>query len=304
VPDESDATFPEGWRQAAAVASQQGGVQATLLDALDASEREALDRLSADRRALASHLKERENAEGAPTAVAPSPGVSVGGVIDYARCPKRFYWSSVRPLPRFSGPAARIGTEIHRWIERQSRGQTSLVEIDDVPDLTDEELAGQPGKLQDLRRSFLATRFADMVPLLAERPFLLSIDGFTIRGRIDAIYGEPDGPWEVVDYKTGRRPARDDPIAPVQLDLYALACLDVWGKRADDLSLTYLYLADGTETTHRVDDADAVRGRVRGWLSGIAAARFDPTPGAHCRWCDFLPFCAAGRTHLGDATEG
>ena len=79
--------------------------------------------------------------------------LSVGGVMDYAQCPKRFYWSTVRPLPRFSGPAARIGTRIHAWIERQSSGQTSLIDLDEAPDLTLEELARQPGKMERLQRN-------------------------------------------------------------------------------------------------------------------------------------------------------
>ena len=66
------------------------------------------------------------NARG-PTAATADPRriprtLSASALIDHALCPKRFYWTRVRPLPRFSGPAARIGTEIHRWIERRARG--------------------------------------------------------------------------------------------------------------------------------------------------------------------------------------
>jgi DNA helicase-2/ATP-dependent DNA helicase PcrA len=220
--------------------------------------------------------------------------VSVGGIVDYGRCPKRFYWSAVRPLPRFSGPAARIGTDVHAWIERQSSGQTTLIELEEEPDLTAEELAGQPGKVKQLRDRFLASRFADMTPLHAERAFLLSLAGFTVSGRIDAIYGVPEGPWEVVDYKTGRKP-EDDPLSRVQLDVYALACIDVWRKRPEELTLTYLYLASGDEVSFAVEDAEAIRDRVRAWLSAIGAGRFEPTPGEHCRWCDFLSFCDPGK---------
>ncbi|MGH2590041.1 MAG: PD-(D/E)XK nuclease family protein, partial [Actinomycetota bacterium] len=211
--------------------------------------------------------------------------------------PKRFYWSSVRPLPRFAGPAARIGTEIHRWIELHSHGQGTLLEAEEEqPDLTVEELAGRPGRIDDLRKAFLTSRFASMVPRFVERSFLLPVEGFVISGRIDAIYGAADDdPWEVVDYKTGRRPPDDDPLARVQLDLYALACIDVWRKRSEDLRLTYLYLASGEEVSYPVGDVDDVRERVRGWLRGIAGERFEPTPGEHCRWCDFRPFCDAGK---------
>jgi DNA helicase II / ATP-dependent DNA helicase PcrA len=133
-----------------------------------------------------------------------------------------------------------------------------------------------------------------MVPLFAERPFLLPIEGIAIKGRIDAIYGVPDGPWEVVDWKTGQLPNADDPLAGVQLDLYALACIEVWRKTPEDLKLTYFYLRTGEERSHTVDDIDGVRERIRMWLRGIGAAAFEPTPGPQCRFCDFRPFCDAG----------
>ncbi len=222
----------------------------------------------------------------------------MGGVIDYARCPKLFYWSAIRPLPRFSGPAARIGTEIHNWIQRRSTGQTALIELEEQPDLTAEELAGEPGRIERLRDAFLASRFADVVPLYAERPFVLSVQGGVVSGRIDAVYGTPDGRWEVVDYKTGRKPAADDPLAGLQLDLYALACVEVFGKEPRDLTLTYLYLSSAEEVTRPADDPAETRERVRAALLGIAEGAFEPTPGRHCRWCDFLAFCDAGKAHM------
>ena len=291
--DDRDELFPEGYRRAAVEAAEAGGANGGRVAALAGKDREAFERGSTERRTLAAHLIEQESAIDRP-ARAPN-SVSVGGLIGYARCPKLYYWSAVRPLPTFAGPSARIGTEIHRWIEMRSRGQATLLEVEDEPDVTVEELAGTPGRLEDLRRAFAGSRFADMVPLYAERPFLLPVEGITIKGRIDAIYGLPDGPWEIVDYKTGKVPASDDPIARLQLDMYALACVEVWHKAPEDLRLTYLYLSAGLERTHTVEDVDAVRERIRSWLRGIGAAAFEPTPSAHCRVCDFRPFCDAGK---------
>ena len=292
--DETDVLFPEGWRRAALEASVAGGVPSSALAVLGDEERSTFEAGAEERRTLAEHLLERE-ADVGERIDAPQT-VTVSSVIDYGRCPKRFFWSVVQPLPRFSGPAARIGTEVHAWIERRSSGQTSLLELDETPDLTPDELAGEPGRIERLRQMFLASRFADMVPLHAERPFLLPVGDRFVGGRIDAIYGAPDGPWEVVDYKTGRRPSGEDPLTRAQLDLYALACIDVWGKRPEDLTLVYLYLATGEEATYAVDEPDTVRDRVAGWLQAISNGEFEPSPGEPCRWCDFRPFCDAGRS--------
>ena len=293
----SDELFPDGWRASAAAAALEGGVPASLLDALPAQEHEAYEELAAARRAAGSQLVAQEYAAADQGPRRPQT-VSVGGLVDYGRCPKRFYWSNVRPLPRFAGPAARIGTEVHRWIELRSHGQGTLLEGSDAPDLTGEELSGRPGRIEELRSAFLESRFASLVPRFVERSFLLPVEGFVISGRIDAIYGADDGPWEVVDYKTGHRPAADDALATTQLDVYALACIDVWAKRPDDLTLTYLYLASGDEVSHAVDDEAAIRERVGAWLRSIGEAAYEPTPGPQCRWCDFRPFCDAGRAWL------
>jgi len=289
-PSGEDPLFRGGWRAAAV-----DGVQPTLTEALSAADREAFEALTAERRALAAHLREREDLDEEPGGERPPTTVSVGGVVDYTTCPKRFYWTSVRPLPRFSGPAARIGTEIHRWIERRASGQGQLLETDDPVDLTHEELAGDPGRVERLRQSFLSSRFAGAVPLFAERPFLLRVGEFTVGGRIDAIYGEPDGPWEVVDWKTGSGTA-----SPMQLELYGLACVEIWHKRPEDVTLSYCYLAKDEIVSQPMGDPAQVRGRVGAALSSIADGAFDPIPGTWCTHCDFRSFCEAGTTWLAE----
>jgi DNA helicase II / ATP-dependent DNA helicase PcrA len=294
-PDDADADFPDGWRRTAVAAIEAGAVQTALVDALEADDRAAFERITADRRQLAAHLREREAVEGGPSVERTPQAVGASDLITYVQCPKRFYWSRVRPLPRFSGPAARIGTEIHAWIERRARGQGQLLELEDRVDLTDEELAGDPGRVERLRESFLASRFAGVPPLYAERAFLLRLGEFSVGGRIDAIFGDPDGPWEIVDWKTGRPPAADDPTLGMQLDVYGLAAVEIWGKAPVDLTLTYLYLANGDEVTKPMDDPAAVRERVEASLTAIGEGAFDPTPGRWCTHCDFRSFCDTGQ---------
>jgi DNA helicase-2/ATP-dependent DNA helicase PcrA len=290
APDDTDETFPQGWRAVAA-----GGVQPSLLDALGDQDRGAFERLSGDRRRLAAHLLESEAEPGAAGRVAPRT-LSASSLVDHAKCPKRFYWTVVRPLPRFSGPAARVGTDIHRWIERRSAGQGRLLEPDDPVDLTHEELAGDPGRIERLRQAFLASPYAERTPLFAERPFLLRIGPYAVGGRIDAIYGEPDGPWEVVDWKTGMGAAD-----PLQLELYGLACVRIWHRRPEDLTLTYAYLARDEVVSVPMGDPDEVTARIQGQIDRIDAGVFDPTPGAWCGYCDFARFCDAGSAWLAAA---
>jgi DNA helicase II / ATP-dependent DNA helicase PcrA len=294
--DDSDELFPEGWHAAAREAAEDPAtVEWRAMQMLDAGEtgsfREALDR----HRERAELIRERAAVQSGPRT---PTTLSVTGMIDYARCPKLFYWSHVRPLPRKPNARARLGSEVHRWIELQSRGQATLLEVDDLPDLSPDERTGEPEPAEGLRESFRRSRFAGQVPLYTERPFLLYLDGMMVGGRIDAIFGEPGGPWEVVDYKTGRLPAEGDPLIGLQLDIYALACTEVFGKRPEELTLTYFYLGAGEERSRPAGDIEETRTRVKDTLAGIAGSRFDPIPGRYCNWCDFLSFCEAGKAFL------
>jgi DNA helicase-2/ATP-dependent DNA helicase PcrA len=290
--DAPDELFSEGWRKGAASTTAS-----SLVASLPREDRATYDRAVAEQRALVMQIEERERRATAPPWMPAS--ISVSALIDYERCPKLFYWSAIRPLPRFSGPSARMGTEIHRWIEKQSSGQATLVELEEQPDLTTEELIGQPGRMERLKQSFKKSRFGDRVPLFAERPFLLNVEGLVIGGKIDAIYDRPGGGWEVVDYKSGKARDVESPLFWLQLDVYALACVDVWHKPAEDLVVTYLYLDDEREYSRPAGVVAESRRRVAEALRGIASARFGATPSEYCGWCDFLSFCEPGRAFLG-----
>jgi len=234
----------------------------------------------------------------APTAL------SVTSLVTYARCPKQFYWSVVRPLPRQSSAAARLGTEVHRWIEQRSGRQLALLEPEVEPDLDPDAAPLGSGERAALQRSFLKSPYADLEPVRVEAPFVIAAGQHLVRGRIDAVY-ERDGRLELVDFKTGHRPGEGDASAGVQLELYGLAAVDTWEAEPHRLRTTYCWLrSDGPAELESVDwtaaDLDAVRTRLAATLDALVAGRYQPTPGGWCRSCDFLSFCPAGQATVND----
>jgi len=249
----------------------------------------------------------------APVAVRRAPStLSVTGLVSYARCPRQFFWTVVRPLPRRSSAAARIGSEVHRWIELRAGRQLTLV----PPDAEGEPgetggsgdigwPAGEAGEAPVtvlLQRSFLASPWAALDPVRVEAPFALALDGYLVRGRIDAVY-ERDERLELVDFKTGREPEPGDAGAGTQLDVYGLAALDTWGIDPARLRTTYCYLrADGPPEVVSSDwdasVAGAVRARLAATLDRLSGGAFGTTPGGWCRGCDFVSVCPAGRAHV------
>ena len=240
--------------------------------------------------------------EKAPAPPRPLPVTfSVTDLVAYARCPLQYHWSAVRPLPRLPSAAARVGAEVHRWIEERAGAQLRLVEPDPetFQDSGGAEAAPSGGVLAAFRESFLASPYASLEPLRVEAPFELVVDGRLVRGRIDSVYRR-DGRLELVDFKTGLSPVPGDPAAWVQLDLYAVAAVDTWGVDPGDLRTTYCYLSpEGPPDLQSRDweaaRVEAVRAALGRWLNGVAAGKFPAHPGQWCRRCDFLPFCASGQ---------
>ena len=236
---------------------------------------------------------------------APS-ALSVSGMVTYARCPKQFFWTTVRPLPRRASAAARLGTEVHRWIQQRTGRQLSLIEPDVVDDLDPDALPAGAGLGDRLKASFLASPWADLDPVRVEAPFVLSAGSHQVRGRIDAVY-ERDGRLELVDFKTGRPASAGDPSAGVQLDIYGLAAIDTWRADPARLRTTYCWLqADGPPAVESLDWAAGTVERVRAGLAAtlddLAAGRYAPTPGAWCGGCDFLSACPAGQARVDGPT--
>jgi PD-(D/E)XK nuclease superfamily len=73
----------------------------------------------------------------------------------------------------------------------------------------------------------------------------------------------------------------------------------VFGKRPEDLTLSYFFLAENDIRSRPAGDPEETRARIKEALAGIAGGGFDPRPGDYCRWCDFLPFCEAGQRRVG-----
>jgi DNA helicase-2/ATP-dependent DNA helicase PcrA len=177
----------------------------------------------------------------APLAVRVPDDLSTTALVRLARDPEVFALDLARPMPRQPHPAARLGTDLHSWIEGQYAVQTlfDLEELDAADDLdTDLQLA-------ELREAFLRTPYAARAPLAVEEPFALSIGGRVVRGRIDAVFASDDGGMEVVDWKSGGRGHLSD----LQLAIYRIAWAEMSGVPLDRISAAFVMVRTGEVVT-------------------------------------------------------
>lgn len=283
-----------------------GGWQSALRMAID--DPEEIDRLAADKgveseyRRLAEEWDQRLFDLQDVEAVGPADrksSVSVTGLVTYAQCPKRYFWTDVDPLPRRSNEAATRGSEIHRRIELHQRGQVPFEDLE--PGLYDAVDEPDAGDSSGAYQAYESSRFARERARFVEAPFGLELDnGYTIRGRIDAIYGD-DTHWEVVDFKSGRR--MDDPSRMVQLEAYAVAVgeVDFGAPKPGSVDVTFAYLGGGLEeVSARADEpwVDSARSHLEELTDAIESGEFTEAPGEWCHNCDFLQFCGPGQEEV------
>ena len=236
----------------AAEAGALGGEGSTGRAAAWADE---VDRLLAERRRIAGDQGAVE---------VPLPGhLSVSQLVRLRRDPDELARWLRRPVPLPPAPLARRGTAFHGWLE-QRFGAQRLLDVDELPGAADAGAAAD-ADLAELKERFLASEWADRRPVEVEVPFETLVEGVLVRGRMDAVFRDADGGWEVVDWKTGRRPTgAEAEAAAVQLAAYRLAWHRLAGVPLSAVRAAFHYVRSG-ETVRPVDllDAAGLAGLVR-----------------------------------------
>ena len=189
--------------------------------------------------------------------------LSVSQLVELAADPDQLARRLRRPLPFPPNPMARRGTAFHTWLEKRF-GASRLLDIDELPGAADDGAAPDT-ELERLQRAFLASEWADRMPHDVEVPFEAEVDGMSVRGRMDAVFADPDGGWTVVDWKTGAVPDADKlPALSVQLAAYRLAWASLAGADVESVRAAFHYVQhDHTLRPTDLLDADGLRALIR-----------------------------------------
>ena len=188
--------------------------------------------------------------------------LSVSQLVELADDPGKLARRLRRPLPYPPNPMARRGTAFHAWLEHRFTS-TALLDLDELPGAADDSVQVQE-EVAELQRAFLAGSWADRSPHQVEVPFETRVDGVVIRGRMDAVFADPDGGWTVVDWKTGAVPGNDQiPALSVQLAAYRLAWSGLSGVPLDRVRAAFHYVRhDRTVRPADLLDADGLRSLI------------------------------------------
>jgi DNA helicase-2/ATP-dependent DNA helicase PcrA len=240
----------------AARAGEAGGETGLDVDADAERWRQEADLLLAERERLAHR-------DGPVEVVLPGH-LSVSQLVALRRDSQALARTLRRPMPARPDPYARRGTAFHAWLE-QRFGAGRLLDVDELPGAADDDAAPDDA-LVELQERFLASEWADRNPIEVEVPFATVIVGVVVRGRMDAVFTAPGGRFDVIDWKTGRRPdGAEASAAAVQLAAYRLAWAELAGVPVGQVRAGFHYVRDGS-TVRPADllDADGLAALVAG----------------------------------------
>ncbi|MDR1998791.1 MAG: PD-(D/E)XK nuclease family protein, partial [Frankiaceae bacterium] len=185
--------------------------------------------------------------------------LSVSQLVTLRRDPADLARQIRRPMPSRPAPLARRGTAFHAWLERRW-DIAPLVDIDELPGFADPQ-PDDDDEVEALQEAFERSEWAPRQPAEVESPFDTVIGGIVVRGRIDAVFRDPDGPagsprWAVVDWKTGAPPRGEQArAAEVQLAVYRLAWADLRALDPSAVRAGFHYVRAGRTVwlTHPLD---------------------------------------------------
>ncbi|MGV9301131.1 ATP-dependent helicase [Amycolatopsis sp. NPDC003676] len=208
-------------------------------------------------------LAERARSQSTVDRVALPAQLSVSQLVDLASDADALAQRLRRPLPLPPNTFARRGTAFHSWLEQRFSGDR-LLEIDDLPGAADVGEAPDTD-FEALQEAFENSEWSDRVPVAVEVPFSADVEGITLRGRMDAVYADPDGGWTVVDWKTGSVPSEERlPALAVQLGAYRLAWAALKKVPVERVRAAFHYVRPG-HTLRPADllDAEGLRALLR-----------------------------------------
>ncbi|HKK27503.1 MAG TPA: PD-(D/E)XK nuclease family protein [Gemmatimonadota bacterium] len=233
--------------------------------------------------------------------------LSSSSLKTYRRCPQQWKLKYVDRLPEEDKPFFNLGRAVHAALEAFYRGRVAgpppLEEVvaafedefDPEAYPTEEETDRRRADGLAMVEAYYRKHADGFQPALAvEKRLAFEVEGVPFTGYVDRIDKTGRSRIGIVDYKTGGSFDLERVRTEPQLTLYQLGTEAMLGLEVERLALYHVPSQTPFQVErHGPEQVERVRGMVREAARGIEAGDFEPSPGHHCTWCDFQPFCPA-----------
>ncbi|MCD5396395.1 MAG: PD-(D/E)XK nuclease family protein, partial [Candidatus Pacebacteria bacterium] len=229
----------------------------------------------------------------------------------FEKCPLQYKFAFILKIPRAGSATLSFGKTMHNTLfkfvkDSLSNPKLSLKNLLKIyeKEWIDEwyQSKNQKERYYQLGRDSLKTFFLKFkeknpkIKIIAKKPalelnFNFKLKSYTIKGQIDRIDELKDKEVEIIDYKTGKAKEKLSKEDKEQLLIYQIATEEVLGLRP--YQLTYYYLDEGEEVSFHPEknEKKIFKERLIETIEKIKKSKFEPTPGFHCRFCDYKHIC-------------
>lgn len=231
--------------------------------------------------------------------------LSYSAINTYQTCPLQYRLKYVEGRPSLPGAALSFGSSVHdalRWFYDVPTPDAPA--LDDLLDYLETcwSSEGYASPEEEVRYYYQARSTLELfhrqnadsfrVPAALEKPFRVDLGFCELSGVIDRLDKDPNGGFEIIDYKTNRRlPPERKLREDLQLPIYHIAVERVWGVAPE--RVTFYFLLHGHRhsvpiTPQRLDTAFE---SIQAVASSVQRGDFEPRRNPLCPWCDFLDEC-------------
>jgi DNA helicase-2/ATP-dependent DNA helicase PcrA len=224
----------------------------------------------------------------------------------YEECPYMFQFSKLERTPTPSNVFLDLGSSIHNMIQDVSKDTGKIPKKDDAITKLKEKWIFKSyqnkstentfwKRAEQMTENYLNWRNTNKNKLIkSEMDFDFEYEGVTINGRIDWLEENPNGDYEVVDFKTGKTAvSRAEAEEDWQLNIYARAIEEKYGKLPVKASLYFLDLNKKVEFDVDKKKVDKVLDeKINPIIKKILSSDFTAKPEQYkCGNCDYKDMC-------------
>lgn len=229
----------------------------------------------------------------------------------YNDCPRYYLLRRVFGFESAAGAPALLGTLVHFAIEdmHQTMQTGTRVTEQQLETSIEEHYAaltqtGLEAPVEMKRIAYEHTfnylqyvRLNELGVVSSELAVSSFVGDYLMNGKLDAVL-ERDGRYEIIDFKTGRKPRDDEEQSRYkkQLLLYAAMWENRTGLRAEAMRLFYTGETDGEQVvsfTREESELQSAMAEMAATIQRIESKQFDvaESPLAVCARCDFKRYC-------------
>ncbi|MDD5748304.1 MAG: PD-(D/E)XK nuclease family protein [Actinomycetota bacterium] len=231
--------------------------------------------------------------------------LSYSAMQTYRTCPLQYYYRYVEGKPSIPTPALSLGISLHealRWFYDvptcEPHTLEELLDYLEVCWVTERYRS----KEEEVRYFLQAKSTLELyyrhnapifrTPVALEQKFSIDLGFCELTGRIDRMDKDPDGGFEIIDYKTNRRlPPASKLKKDLQMPIYHMAAQELW--EIAPKKVTFYFIIMNHRHSYTISQemlSQAVR-EIEAVCREIEKEQFSPVRNNLCPWCDYVELC-------------